>query len=144
MVVLTALSAKADTITCTPAVIDSVYIVKLRDYADWTDTQLRPYAATLCRLESERAQLQTDVSNKAASIRATNWRVCNEVLPGPGGNDGPACKTAYGNQLNGLIDQCRAIMNIGHNPHNIGIILDETKIEVACLRGIRDALLITN
>lgn len=128
------------TLTCTNKVINTVYIPKLREVVDWPDDQIRPYAIQMCKLEKQRGELQLSIRNQAAKLRNENWRVCKEVIPGNPNPTPAQCKAAHAQLINDLIDQCRAIVNIGHNPHNVGLFIDPLVVEVACLKGVDTAL----
>lgn len=137
-------NAFADTpaplLTCTTTVINTVYIPKLREVADWTDDQLRPYAKQMCNLEKQRDELQQSIKNRADELRTTNWRICKEVIPGNPNPTEAECKAAYAAKINGLIDQCIALVSLGHNPHNVLLFIDPLKVEVACLKGVNTSL----
>lgn len=127
-------------LTCTKKVIDTIYIPKLREVADWSDAELRPYAKQMCNLEREKGTLQASIKVRADELRTGNWRICKEVIPGNPNPTEDECKAAYANKINNLIDQCIDLVNLGHNPHNVLLLIDPLKVEVACLRGVNTAL----
>lgn len=127
--------------TCTKSEINTIYIPILREVVDWPDDMIRPYAKRLCLLTKEKKGLQKSISKRSDEIRTTNWRVCKEVIPGNPNPTEAECKAAYNAKVNGLIDQCMALVGIGHNPHNVMLIIDPLQTEVSCLRGTNTALL---
>ncbi|WP_295900166.1 hypothetical protein [uncultured Bdellovibrio sp.] len=127
-------------LTCSKTVIDTVYIPKLREVADWTDDQLRPYAKQMCNLEKQQGALRGSIKNRAEEIRTGNWRICKEVIPGNPNPTDAECKTAYAEKVNDLIDKCIELVSLGHNPHNVLLFIDPLKVEVACLKGVNTAL----
>ncbi|MDG0817246.1 hypothetical protein [Bdellovibrio svalbardensis] len=133
-------SVGATTITCSTSVINSVYIPKLREVADWSDDELRPYAVQLCKLEKQREALQKSIKARADELRTTNWRICKEVIPGNPNPTPDECRIAYAQTINSLIDHCIAVVNMGHNPHNVQLFINPVKVEVACLKGVNTAL----
>jgi hypothetical protein len=128
------------TLNCTNKVINDVYIPKLREVVDWPDDQIRPYAIQMCKLEKQRGDLQLSIRNRAIQMRNTNWRICKEVIPGNPNPTPAQCKVAHGQLINDLIDHCIAVVNIGHNPHNVALFIDPLMVEVACLKGVDTAL----
>lgn len=137
-------SAKAsilpEAIKCTNATINSVYIPKLQEIVEWPVDMIRPYAKQLCNLEKERELLQKSISKRAEEIRESNWRVCKEVIPGNPNPTPSQCAYAHNTKINNLIDQCIELVNIGHNPHNVGLLIDPLTVEVSCLRGVNLAI----
>ncbi|WP_413560265.1 hypothetical protein [Bdellovibrio sp. HCB209] len=127
-------------LTCTNKVVNTIYIPKLREVVDWPDDQIRPYALQMCKLEKQRGELQLSIRNQSTKLRENNWRVCKEVIPGNPNPTPAQCKAAHAQLINDLIDQCRAVVNIGHNPHNVGLFIDPLLVEVACLKGVDTAL----
>ncbi|UYL07267.1 hypothetical protein B9G69_009430 [Bdellovibrio sp. SKB1291214] len=73
-------------------------------------------------------------------MRADNWRICKEVIPGNPNPTPAECKAAHAQLINDLIDQCMALVNIGHNPHNVGLFIDPLTVEVSCLKGVDTSL----
>ncbi|HEX7673330.1 MAG TPA: hypothetical protein VF412_04115 [Bdellovibrio sp.] len=144
IICLTTLKVRAievqPSLTCTTSVINSIYIPKLRAVADWTDDQLRPYAIQLCNLDVQRSALQLSIKNRADQLRTGNWRICKEVIPGNPNPTDAQCKAAYAQTINDLIDHCISVVNMGHNPHNVQLLIDPEKVEVACLKGVNTAL----
>ena len=126
--------------TCTNHEVNTIYIPILREVVDWPDDMIRPYAKHLCLLTKEKKALQKSISTRAAEIRDTNFRVCKEVIPGNPNPTKAECIEAHNNLINGLIDQCISLVNLGHNPHNVQLIIDPVEVEVACLRGTNTAL----
>lgn len=127
-------------LTCTNQVINTIYIPKLKEVVDWPDDQIRPYAIQMCKLEKQRGELQLSIKNRATKMRADNWRICKEVIPGNPNPTPSECKAAHAQMINDLIDQCIALVNIGHNPHNVGLFIDPLTVEVSCLKGVDTAL----
>jgi hypothetical protein len=127
--------------TCTKTEINTIYIPILREVVDWPDDMIRPYAKRLCLLTKEKKGLQKSISKRSDEIRTTNWRVCKEVIPGNPNPTEAECKTAYNGKVNALIDQCIALVGLGHNPHNVMLYIDPLQTEVSCLRGTNTALL---
>lgn len=127
-------------IVCSASVINSVYIPKLREVADWSDDQLRPYAQKLCNLEKQREALQSSIKNRADQLRTSNWRICKEVIPGNPNPTPAQCQSAYAQIINDLIDHCIQVINLGHNPHNVQLLIDPVQVEVSCLKGVNTAL----
>lgn len=130
----------AEKYTCTKKEINTIYIPILREVVDWPDDMIRPYAKQLCLLTKEKKALQKSISNRSNEIRTTNWRVCKEVIPGNPNPTEAECKAAYNAKVNALIDQCILLVRIGHNPHNVMLIIDPLQTEVSCLRGTNTAL----
>ncbi len=126
--------------TCTANEVNTIYIPILREVVDWPDSMIRPYAKNLCLLTKEKKALQKSISKRSDQIRTTNWRVCKEVIPGNPNPTEAECKAAYNGKVNALIDQCIALVGLGHNPHNVGLILDPLQVEVSCLRGTNTSL----
>ncbi len=126
-------------LVCNKATIDGVYIPKLRTVADWTDAQLRPYAKQLCNLDLQKLNYQNQIKLRADDLRSNNWRVCDDLGFGPN-PDSPGCKVAWANKINDLINHCINLVNTGHNPHNVLLFIDPAKVEVACLKGVNEAL----
>jgi len=126
--------------TCTNFEINSIYIPILREVVTWPDSQIRPYAIELCKLTKEKADLQKSIKNRADYLRTSNFRVCKEVIPGNPNPTAEECKLAYNGKINSLIDSCIDVVEIGHNPHNVLLILDPIRVEVSCLRGTNTAL----
>lgn len=125
---------------CTNKEINTIYIPILREVVDWPDSQIRPYAIELCHLTKEKADLQKSIKNRADYLRTSNFRVCKEVIPGNPNPTPAECKTAYTGKINALIDTCINLVEIGHNPHNVLLILDPIRVEVGCLKGTNIAL----
>jgi hypothetical protein len=121
--------------TCTKKEVNDIYIPILREVVDWPDDMIRPYAKQLCLLTKEKKALQKSISNRSEEIRTGNWRVCKEVIPGNPNPTDAQCKTAYNGKVNGIIDQCIALVGLGHNPHNVMLFIDPLQVEVSCLRG---------
>lgn len=130
----------ANAYTCTKKEINTIYIPILREVVDWPDDMIRPYAKQLCLLTKEKAALQKSISTRAEVIRTGNFRICKEVIPGNPNPTDAECKTAYDAKVNGLIDQCVELVGLGHNPHNVMLIIDPIQVEVSCLRGTDTAL----
>lgn len=126
--------------TCTKKEINTVYIPILREVVDWPDDMIRPYAVELCHLTKEKAALQKSIKNRADYLRTSNFRVCKEVIPGNPNPTEAECKMAYNGKINDLIDSCISLVEIGHNPHNVLLILDPIRVEVGCLKGTNIAL----
>lgn len=126
--------------TCTANEVNTIYIPILREVVDWPDSIIRPYAKQMCLLTKEKKALQKSISKSSQQIRTTNWRVCKEVIPGTPNPTEDECKTAYTAKVNSLIDQCMALVGLGHNPHNVGLYIDPLEVEVACLRGTNTSL----
>lgn len=137
-------SAKAGNVSwaikCNADAINNVYIPKLQEIVDWPVEMIRPYAKQLCALEKERESLQKSISGRAVEIRQTNWRVCKEVIPGNPNPTPSQCASAHNTKINNLIDKCIDLVSLGHNPHNVGLLLDPLSVEVSCLRGVNMAL----
>jgi hypothetical protein len=131
----TSLSQAAHAYTCTKSEVNTIYIPILREVVDWPDDMIRPYAKQLCLLTKEKVALQKSISLRSEEIRTGNFRVCKEVIPGVPNPTDAECKTAYSAKVNGLIDQCIELVGLGHNPHNVLLIIDPISVEVACLRG---------
>ena len=127
-------------LTCSKSVIDTVYLPKFREVADWPDSQLRPYAIKLCNLDKQKASLQLSIKNRADQLRTTNFRICKEVIPGNPNPTDEECKAAYAQTINDLIDHCISVVNMGHNPHNVQLLIDPVQVEVSCLKGVNSAL----
>lgn len=125
---------------CTKTEINTIYIPILREVVDWPDSMIYPYAKQLCLLTKEKKALQSSINTRANEIRTSNWRVCKEVIPGNPNPTDAECKAAYNAKVNGLIDQCISLLSIGHNPHNVMLIIDPLQVEVACLRGTNTSL----
>lgn len=125
---------------CSKKEINTIYIPILREVVDWPDSMIRPYAKTLCLLTKEKVDLQKSISTRAEEIRTGNWRICKEVIPGEPNPTDAECKAAYSAKVNGLIDQCINLVGLGHNPHNVMLIIDPLQVEVSCLRGTNTAL----
>jgi hypothetical protein len=121
---------------CTKSEIVNVYIPILKPTVDWPDDMIYPYAKQLCLLTKEKNALQASISSTAEATRTGNFRICKEVIPGNPNPTDAECKTAYDAKVNGLIDQCIALMGMGHNPHNVLLIIDPIHTEVRCLRGV--------
>jgi hypothetical protein len=132
---------RTETISCTAHIINTVYIPKMREVVDWPDSQIRPYAKKMCQLEKQREALQISIKNKADTTRTGNWRICKEVIPGNPNPTDEECNTAYNDKVNGLIDQCIELVNLGHNPHNVGLFLDPLTVEVSCLKAVDTSFL---
>lgn len=142
LVALAIQHARADimTITCTTSVINSVYLPQMRQVADWPDSQLLPYAKQLCNLDKQREALQISIKNRADQLRTGNWRICKEVIPGTPNPTPAQCQSAYAQTINNLIDQCIQVVNLGHDPHNVQLLIDPVQVEVSCLKGVNTSL----
>lgn len=134
------LAQAASAYTCTKSEINTIYIPILREVVDWPDDMIRPYAKQLCLLTKEKKALQISISTRAEELRTGNWRICKEVIPGYPNPTDAECKAAYNAKVNGIIDQCIDLVGLGHNPHNVMLIIDPLKVEVACLRGTNVSL----
>lgn len=122
--------------TCTTTEVNTIYIPILRDVVDWPDDMIRPYALQLCKLTKDKKALQKSVNKRANDMRTGNWRICKEVIPGNPNPTDAECKTAYNAKVNAIIDSCIDLIGMGHNPHNVMLIIDPLKVEVSCLRGM--------
>ena len=122
-------------IVCTKAEVDTIYIPILREVVDWPDDMIRPYAIELCQLTKQKAALQKSINKKAEDTRSGNWRICKEVIPGNPNPTDAECKIAYNTKVNNIIDSCIDLISLGHNPHNVLLIIDPLKVEVSCLKG---------
>ena len=122
-------------VSCTTSEINTIYIPILREVVDWPDDMIRPYAIQLCKLTKQKASLQSSIKTRADQIRTGNWRVCKEVIPGNPNPTEAECKAAYNAKVNGIIDSCISLISLGHNPHNVMLIIDPIKVEVSCLKG---------
>ena len=123
-------------VVCTATEVNTIYIPMLRDTVDWPDDMIRPYALSLCQLTKQKKALQKSISTRANNTRTGNWRICKEVIPGNPSPTDAECKTAYNQKVNDLIDQCISLIGLGHNPHNVMLIIDPIKVEVSCLKGV--------
>jgi hypothetical protein len=121
---------------CTPVEISTVYIPILREVVDWPDEMIRPYAVNLCRLTKEKNALQKLLKKHAEEKRTGNFRICKDVIPGNPNPTDPECKVAYDAKVNSQINKCIGLIGLGHNPHNVGLILDPLDVEVRCLKGV--------
>lgn len=130
----------AELISCSASKINTIYIPILREVVDWPDDMIRPFAIQLCHLTRDKDSLQKSISARATELRTTNFRICKEVIPGNPNPTEAECKTAYNAKINGLIDQCIALVGLGHNPHNVLLIIDPLNVEVSCLKGVDTAL----
>jgi len=140
LALLMSVSALANAYTCTNSEITNIYIPILREVVDWPDSMIKPYAKELCLLTKEKKDLQSKISLRAQFLRTTYWRICKEVIPGNPNPTPAECKAAHNGKINDLIDQCISLDSLGHNPHNVLLILDPARVEVACLRGTNTAL----
>ena len=130
----------ANAYVCTNSEINQIYIPILRDVVDWPDSMIFPYAKKLCLLTKEKKALQKSISDRAEQLRISNFRICKEVIPGVPNPTDAECKIAYVGKVNGLIDQCIDLVGLGHNPHNVMLIIDPIQVEVSCLRGTDTSL----
>lgn len=126
--------------TCTNTEINTIYIPILQEVVEWPTDQIRPYAIELCKLTKEKVDLQKSIKNRADYLRTSNFRVCKEVISGNPNPTPSECKAAYNEKINSLIDNCINLVEIGHNPHNVLLILDPIRVEVGCLKGVNIAL----
>ena len=131
---------EVDLISCSTSKINTIYIPILREVVDWPDDMIRPYAVQLCHLTRDKDTYQKSISARANYLRTNNFRICKEVIPGNPNPTDAECKAAYGAKINGLIDQCIALVGLGHNPHNVLLIIDPLQVEVSCLKGVDTAL----
>ena len=122
-------------VVCTASEVNTIYIPILREVVDWPDDMIRPYALQLCKLTKQKKALQISVNNRANATRTGNWRICKEVIPGNPNPTDAECKAAYNAKVNDIIDRCIDLISLGHNPHNVMLIIDPLKVEVACLKG---------
>lgn len=134
------LSQAAEAYSCTPREIRTVYIPILRPTVEWPDDMIYPYAKQLCLLTKERNALRSSINTIAEATRTGNFRICREVIPGNPTPTDAECKAAYDGKVNGLIDQCIELVGLGHNPHNVALIIDPVQTEVRCLRGVNLSL----
>jgi len=125
---------------CPKSELNSKYIPKLREVADWSDEMLLPYAKQWCLLDKQKASLQSSINSRSQTLRSGNWRICKEVIPGTPNPTDSECKAAYTKKVNDLIDQCQTLVGMGHNPHNVMLYIDPLMVEVACLKGVNTAL----
>ncbi|MDO9183426.1 MAG: hypothetical protein Q7U04_13510 [Bacteriovorax sp.] len=123
-------------VSCTKTEVNTIYIPLLRDVVDWPDDMIRPYALKLCLLTKDKAALQKSIKKRAEAIRTANWRICKEVIPGNPNPTDAQCKIAYSAKVNGVIDNCISLISMGHNPHNVMLIIDPLNVEVSCLKGM--------
>lgn len=126
--------------SCTSREIRTIYIPILRPTVEWPDDMIYPYAKHLCILTKEKTALQASISTTAETTRTGNFRICKEVIPGNPTPTDAECKAAYDGKVNGLIDQCIELVGLGHNPHNVALIIDPVQTEVRCLRGVNLSL----
>ena len=130
-------SAHAATV-CNKNTVTQTYIPKLKDSAEWSDKMLMPYALRLCKLDQQKEVLQKQVADSTNFwIKENNSHTCADLSPDDPEKEMSAeeCVKAYRKKIDGMIDQCRATMSLGRNPHNVYIEIDSANVEITCLRS---------
>jgi hypothetical protein len=137
--VFVAFTAQAE-IECDLKALSAKYLPKLKESAEWPDSELLPYAKQLCALDQKKEDLQKQVNTSAAYWRKENpAHTCVDLSPAEPDPDkefsDDDCTKAYNAKVNAFIDACKDVMTVGHNPHNVMIDIDAARVEIVCLRS---------